>query len=103
MTFYPLERLHRLRDGYRQAFTVNGLSLLLLHAEGKTHLIANRCPHMNASLSHATVDGDVIRCPGHRFEFYLSSGLPTRPVFESGGRLQRYPLAYEGNQVGVYL
>jgi nitrite reductase/ring-hydroxylating ferredoxin subunit len=103
VAFYPLERLHRLHDGYQQAFTVCGLSLLLIQTEGKTHLIANRCPHMNAPLDHARVEGDVIRCPLHRFEYRLSSGLPARPVFPAGGSLQPYPLAYEGNQVGIYL
>ncbi|MCW8193532.1 Rieske (2Fe-2S) protein [Proteobacteria bacterium 005FR1] len=104
MTFFPLERLHRLHDGYMQAFTVDGQPLLLVHTDGRTHLIANRCPHMNAPLTHASIEGDIIRCPLHRFEYRLSSGLPAREVFEAGGgRLQRYSLAYEGNQVGVYL
>lgn len=104
MTFYPLERLHRLHDGYVRAFSINGHELLLIQADNATHLIANRCPHMNSRLTHATVEGDIIRCPAHRFEFCLSSGLPARPAFEQGGgRLQRYSIAYEGNQVGVYL
>lgn len=104
MTFHPLERLHRLHDGYVGAFTVNGLDLLLIQTGNDIHLIANRCPHMNSPLTHARVEGDIIRCPAHRFEYSLQTGLPARPVFEQGGgRLQRYTVAYEGNQVGVYL
>lgn len=103
MTFYPLEYLHRLYDGYRRPFAVAGKSVLLVQTEGKVHIIANRCPHMSASLERAQIDGDVIRCPAHRFEYFLSNGLPARPVFAAGGQLERYRVMYEANQVGLLL
>lgn len=104
MTFHPLEYLHRLHDGYRRPFIVAGRSVLLLQSEGAVYVIGNRCPHMNSSLERAQVEGGVIRCPAHRFEYFLSSGLPARQVFEAGGgRLERYPISYEGNQVGIVL
>lgn len=104
MTFYPLERLHRLYDGYSRALTVNGRALLLIQTESKVYLLANQCPHKNSPLTHAKIEGDIIRCPLHRFEYKLSSGLPAKAVFEcGGGKLQRFPIAYEGTQVGVYL
>lgn len=103
MTFYPLEYLHRLYDGYIRPFSVAGHSLLLIQSEGKVHIIANRCPHMNAGLERAEIEGDVIRCPAHRFEYFLSSGEPARAAFASVGRLERYRIMYEGNQVGVLL
>lgn len=101
MTFHPLERLHRLYDGYSQAFTVNGRALLLIQTGNAVHIIANQCPHMNSALTHASIEGDIIRCPSHRFEFRLSSGLPLKTG--GGGSLQRFPVSYEGNQVGVCL
>lgn len=101
MAFYPLERLHRLYDGYAQAFNVNGQSLLLIQSGSRTHIVANRCPHMNSPLTHAQIEGDIIRCPLHRFEYCLSSGLPAKAP--AGGKLQGFAVAYEGNQVGVDL
>lgn len=104
MTFYPLEYLHRLHEGYFRSFSVAGRSVLLLQSDGRTHIIGNRCPHMNSTLDRAQVEGDIIRCPAHRFEYFLSTGLPARQVFEAGGgRLERYPVSYEGNQVGIVL
>lgn len=103
MMFYPLEYLHRLYDGYLRPFSVAGRPVLLLQTEGAVHIIANRCPHMNASLDRAQIEGDVIRCPAHRFEYLLSSGLPARPAFATGVRLERYRVMYEGNQVGLLL
>lgn len=103
MKFYPLEYLHRLHDGYFRSFSVAGRSVLLLQSDGAVHIIANRCPHMNSTLDRAHVEGDIIRCPAHRFEYNLSTGLPARAAFAGGGRLERFRPSYEGNQIGIVL
>lgn len=103
MTFYPLEYLHRLHDGYCRSFSVAGRSVLLLQSEGRVYIIANRCPHMNAPLDRAEIEGDILRCPLHRFEYSLSSGMPARAAFAGGGQLEHYRVMYEGNRVGVLL
>ena len=104
MTFFPLEKMHRLFDGYIRPFNVAGHQLLLVQSEGVLHLIENRCPHMGAALTHATLKGNVLRCPSHGFEYDLRSGQPAREVFiAGGGRLRHFALAYEGNQVGIFV
>ncbi|TQV73526.1 Rieske 2Fe-2S domain-containing protein [Exilibacterium tricleocarpae] len=103
MTFYPLEQLHRLHDGYSRPFKVAGRELLLLQVQGETYLIANRCPHMDAPLTHGTVQSGWLRCPLHGIEFDLQTGGARGGVAASLAPLEKFPLAYEGNQVGVLL
>jgi nitrite reductase/ring-hydroxylating ferredoxin subunit len=99
--YYPLEKLHQLREGYQRPFRVEGKELLLIHSEGQTYLIENLCPHMEAPLTFATIAGDYIRCPMHGIEFSLRTGSPHMSGCKNG--LTKLMPAYEGQTVGVVL
>lgn len=104
MAFHALEQLHRLQDGYKQAFKIDGVSLLLVQEEGKTFIIENRCPHMDVPLERgALVPEKKIRCLAHGIVFDLQSGKAEGPLANTLDCLKRFPVAYEGNKVGVDL
>ena len=104
MAYQQLEHLHRLYDGYMQAFKVQGLDLLLIQDAGKTYLIENRCPHMDVSLDSGTiVPGGQIRCRAHGIEFSLDTGKASGALADTLDCLQRYKLVYQGNTVGIDL
>ena len=104
MTFYALEKLGALHDGYQRAFVVAGHSLLLLQHEGILYLIENRCPHMDMPLSNAKqIAGGLLRCRAHGIEFDLESGAAQGPLASVLSGLKKHVLAYEGNTVGVEL
>jgi len=98
MAFYPLEKLHRLHDGYSNPFRVGGRDLLLVQSDGVPFVIENRCPHMDAPLTYASVTKGRIRCPLHGIEFDLRTGRGT-----CAKPLHSIPIVYDGNQLGVEL
>jgi len=100
MAFYPLERLSRLYDGYQRAISVAGHSLLLIQDAGQVHVLHNVCPHMDAPLTYATIKNGVLRCPLHGIEFQVVNGSPLRSMV---GPLRKYPVVYEGDQIGIEL
>lgn len=97
--FYPLEKLHLLHDGYQKAIKIGRRDLLLLQDEGRLYLIENRCPHMDAPLTFASVRSGVIRCPMHGIEFNLQTGEGRTPAPLSP--IETFTPVYEGNVVGV--
>lgn len=103
LTFYPLEKLHQLYDGYKRAFRVNRLELLLIHEDGRSYLIENRCPHMDAPLARGTVQGGYIRCPMHGISFDIKTGSASAQVPGAVGKITLYTPVYEGNVIGVVL
>lgn len=103
MTFYPLEKLHQLYDGYCKSFRVAGKDLLLLQNEGKPYLITNRCPHMDAPLTRATLEPGSLRCPVRGIEFDLASGGAKGSLAGCIDPLEKFTIAYEGNVLGVML
>lgn len=102
MAFYPLEQLSRIQDGYKRAFNVGGKALLLCQVEAQLFLIENRCPHMDVALSDgALVPGMKIRCRAHGIEFDMQSGRACGPLAGTLAGLTKFPIIYEGHQVGV--
>ncbi|GAB2188952.1 Rieske (2Fe-2S) protein [Sessilibacter sp. MAH2] len=96
--FKPLEKLHRLYDGYMAAHKIDNLDVLLIQYDGKIYGFKNNCPHQNVPLTYGTLENGNIRCPLHGFEFRLRDG---RPVMGACAALESVDLVYNGNVVGV--
>ena len=96
--FVALEHLINLQDGYRSTFRVAGLDLLLLVVDGRPLLLENRCPHRDAPLHSASLNGQVLRCARHGFEFDLRSG---EPLSARCAALKMFDLAYDGDRIGI--
>lgn len=100
MPYLALEKLHQLYDGYRKPMRVAGRDVLLVQQNGKVHLIHNRCPHLGAPLTHATLADNNLRCQQHGIEFDLRTGWAVNSS-ACPQRLEFLPLVYEGNTIGV--
>jgi nitrite reductase/ring-hydroxylating ferredoxin subunit len=103
MAFYALEKLSHLHDGYQKAFRVAGHHLLLIQQEGRSYLIENRCPHMDASLADAVQCDGILRCRAHGIEFGLMDGRARGPLAGTIGSLKFFPIVYDANVLGVDL
>ena len=101
MAYHALEKLHQLHDGYRKVFRVGHTEVLLLQEEGKTYLIENRCPHMDAPLQFGRISAGCIRCPMHGISFELRSGQCSPPVPAPVPPLKVFTPIYEGNTIGM--
>lgn len=103
MRFYPLEKLMYLRDDYVRQFKIDNHQLLLIQREGKVLLIEANCPHRNHPLTAASIDGDVIECALHQYQFSLHDGQLLNATEERCRGLRTYEVVYQGNEVGVML
>ena len=63
--------------GQMQAFSVEGLALpVLVINQGHRFVVTSGiCPHEDVELAGGDVDGNLLSCPGHGYEFDLDSGL----------------------------
>lgn len=98
--FVALERLINLDEGYKRGFEVAGRRLLLIVDQGQHLLFENRCPHQGAPLHDGTLVAGVLRCRHHGIEFDVHSG---RPRQGNCGSLKRWPVAYDGDRLGLDL
>ena len=102
MTYFVLEKLVNLHDGYRRVFRVDGISLLLIQENGQRYLCRDMCPHKGFPMHTGTMLGSRLRCAYHAMEFDLArDGRCIQHPLQPGVKM--YELVYEGNEVGVEL
>lgn len=89
-----------LPDGAMQQFDVEGFTVLACRVDGRVHALNGICPHRGAALGSGTLQGSVITCPWHDWEFDCTSGCGvTNPQSE----LELYSVTERDGQIWVLL
>ena len=66
--------LANLPPGTTARVTVDGMDVALFRRGGEGFAIGTECPHQGGSLCDGMVEGDIVICPLHGWEFDLRSG-----------------------------
>lgn len=86
-------------EGELQEFEVGEQDIIVVHTEGGEFRAFNaRCPHQDQSLAEASLEGNVLTCPAHLWQFDVSTGDGVNPT---GCRLHGYACKVEEDQVLV--
>jgi nitrite reductase/ring-hydroxylating ferredoxin subunit len=74
--WYVVARSSEVRPGAVREVALAGQSLVLFRTRtGQLGALDAFCPHMGAHLRHATVQGDALVCPLHRFRFGVDGSV----------------------------
>ena len=104
-----------LPPGQMRAVVVDRRSICVINTRGRYYAVRNRCPHQGADLCRGSVggtflpsnphqlvyglDGQVLRCGWHAWEFDLETG---RSLFDPDHqRVKTYPAGEESGIVWV--
>lgn len=63
--------------GAGKTVTVNGKEYAIFNVEGTFRAIDNECPHRGGPLGEGELEGCLVTCPWHAWEFDLTSGEST--------------------------
>jgi 3-phenylpropionate/trans-cinnamate dioxygenase ferredoxin component len=78
--------------------TVDGEDVAVFRRGHEIFAIGNECPHQGGSLCDGWIEGDIVTCPLHGWEFDLRSGVcMTIP----GERVSHYTVTVEGGAIYV--
>jgi nitrite reductase (NADH) small subunit len=67
--------LKALPDGGVELAVVNGLDVALFRRGDEIFAVGNECAHKGGNLCDGRVEGDIVTCPLHGWEFDLRSGV----------------------------
>jgi len=82
-----------------QAFTVDGTDIVVIHAAGdEWRAIQSICPHQEVELVEGDLEGAVLTCRMHLWQFDVLTGKGVNPEH---AELALYPLKVEGDDVYV--
>jgi nitrite reductase (NADH) small subunit len=85
-----------LPDGEVSLVIVDGEDVALFRRGEEIFALGNLCPHQGGSLGDGFVEGDIVTCPLHGWEFDLRSGACMTVPGES---VPRYAVTVESGAV----
>ena len=95
-------KLTEVVDGQMRAFKVRGVTwpVIVARVDGELFACPGVCPHEDVELIDGDLEGTVITCPGHSYEFDLRTGTC---VHDRTLNLRRYPVHVVGDELWVDL
>jgi nitrite reductase (NADH) small subunit len=61
-------------EGTGKTVDFEGKKIALFNVSGKFYAIANECKHRGGPLGEGTLDGSVVTCPWHGWEYDVATG-----------------------------
>ena len=77
---------------------VGGAEVVLVNVDGEVRAYRDRCPHQKWPLSDGELDGDVLTCINHMWEFNAVTGQGINPADSA---LYSFPCKVEGGVICV--
>lgn len=93
-------RADEVPPGTVRAVTANGTELALANVDGEFHVVQNACLHLEGPLGDGRLEGSVLSCPWHGWQYDVRSGLNE---FDHAIRLETYEVRVEDGEVRVGL
>ena len=84
--------------GAGRCVTVVGKEIALFNVDGTFHAIDNTCLHRGGPLAEGELDGTVVTCPWHGWQYDVTTGVNVTDDTEG---VQRYDVRVEGGEVLV--
>lgn len=95
-TFQKAAKTSDVANGSGKVVEVDGKEIALFNCDGKFYALNNTCLHQGGPLGEGSLEGTVVTCPWHGWQFDVTTGA--NPV-ESSMRTECYPVKVEGEDV----
>ena len=88
------------KSGQGIVVEVNGKTLAVFNVNGAFHAIDNTCIHRGGPLGEGDLEGSVVTCPWHGWQYDVTTGAC---VANPAAKVERYEVKLEGTDVKVLL
>jgi nitrite reductase (NADH) small subunit len=100
LAFVNIGALRLLPPGAAIQVDIGGNAVAVCNVESAIYAIDGICPHSGGPLGHGALDGPILTCPFHAWEFDCRTGAST---VSEDFRLATYPVKVEDGQILVDL
>lgn len=98
MGFEKVASVSDLKDGQSKVVQAGGKTIALFKQDGSFFAIDNTCIHQGGPLGEGSLDGKVVTCPWHAWQYDITTGVsPVNPA----AKVPCYKVKVEGNDVLV--
>jgi NAD(P)H-dependent nitrite reductase small subunit len=94
--FVKVATVDEVKPGTGKCVEVGGRQIALFNVDGAFHAIDNTCLHRGGPLAEGEIDGNVVTCPWHGWQYDVTTGCNTMDDTE---RVDRFEVRVEGDAV----
>ena len=91
-------KVREIRPGEAKVVVVVGRPVALYNVNGTFYATDNTCLHRGGPLGEGFLDGDVVTCPHHGWQYDVTSG---QSFMNPAAKLRTYRVVVEGEDVTV--
>ncbi len=96
--FFAVAKVSEIPPGTAKVVVVLGAPVALFNVDGTFHAVSNVCLHRGGPIGEGSVDGFVVTCPLHGWEYDVRTGKNlANPI----ARLRTYAVRVDGDEVLV--
>ncbi len=96
--FIRVAKTNEVPPGAAREFHADGKVVAVFNVGGKLYAIDNTCLHRGGPLGQGVLEGEVVTCPWHGWQYNVTSG---EAVFNEAIKVQRYEVKVEGEDIFV--
>ena len=96
--FVKVANLSDLGPGSSMTIEANGKAVALFNVDGAVYALDNTCLHRGGPLGEGFLEGDVVACPWHMWEYNVRTG---EKVGDPSLKVATYAVEVEGNDITV--
>lgn len=98
--FVTVAQKDELKPGECKVVEANGRTLALYNIDGAFYATDNTCLHRGGPLGEGELDGQIITCPWHGWQYDVTSGENT---FDPNTKVEAFEVKVDGDNVQVKL
>ncbi len=96
--FLKAADLSELQPGSCKTAEVGGKEIALFNVDGTVYALDNTCLHQGGPLGDGMLDGDVVTCPWHMWQYNVQTGAN---VVDNSVKISSYPVRVDGTEIKV--
>lgn len=98
--FIRVAEVSEMKPGECKVVQADGKEIALFNVEGTVCALDNTCLHRGGPLGEGELDGDVVTCPWHGWQYNVRTG---EKCSDRSQKVARYETKVEGGQIMVVL
>lgn len=98
MAFERAARQDDIPSGEIREVKLAAKTVAVAHVDGRFHAIENVCLHRGGPLGQGQLNGSVVTCPWHGWQYEVSTG---RVTFNPEMQVRTYPVELRGDEIWV--
>jgi nitrite reductase (NADH) small subunit len=93
-------RVPDIPEGGRRIVEIEEMSIGVFHHMGSWYAVRNHCLHQGGPVATGCLEGDVLVCPWHGFQYKLTNGAL---LVDPSVRLEMFPVTIKGEDIYITL